>query len=63
MDGALGRHPEISEHEPTCTRGRERLIDDSLAGYDKFFPKFCQRLGFEFHRRAPRGYLRSDVRL
>jgi hypothetical protein len=49
MDGALRRHPEITEHEPICTRGRELLID-SLLGYDRFFPEFCRRLGFEVHR-------------
>jgi hypothetical protein len=49
MDGALRRHQEITEHDPTCTRGRELLID-SLLGYDKFFPEFCRRLDFEVHR-------------
>jgi hypothetical protein len=49
MDGALRRHPEITEHEPTCARGRELLID-SLLGYDKFFPEFCRQLDFEVHR-------------
>jgi hypothetical protein len=45
MDYALRRHPEIAGHEPTCTRGRELLID-SLLGEDGFFPEFCRRLGF-----------------
>jgi hypothetical protein len=48
MEGALRRHPEMTKHEPTCTRGPELLID-SLLGYDKFFPEFCCRLGFEVH--------------
>ncbi len=48
MEGALRRHPGITKHEPTCTRGRELLID-SLLGNDRFFPEFCRRIDFEVH--------------
>jgi hypothetical protein len=50
MDAALGRHPELTAHEITCTRGSELLID-SLFGYpEKLIPGYCRRLGFEVHR-------------
>lgn len=59
MEGALRRHPEITMHEPICTRGRELLID-SLLGNDRFFPEICRRLDFELHPKP--GLHRSDAK-
>jgi hypothetical protein len=50
MDGALRRHPELTEHEITCTRGSE-LVIDSLFGYPYGrVPGYCRRLGFSVHK-------------
>jgi hypothetical protein len=49
MRAALRRHPELTSHELTCTKGDQLLID-SLLGYDKMVPEYCRRLGFEVHR-------------
>jgi hypothetical protein len=49
MQGALRRHPEITEHELTCTRGSELLVD-SFLGYDKFVPEWCRDLDFAVHK-------------
>ncbi|HEX4306875.1 MAG TPA: hypothetical protein VHZ54_12625 [Solirubrobacterales bacterium] len=49
MEGALGRHPEITEDQPTCTHGPELLLESWL-GHEAFVAGYCRRLGFAVHR-------------
>jgi hypothetical protein len=52
MHAALSRHPELTEHEITCTHGTELLID-SLFGYPySRVPGYCRKLGFLVHKPA-----------
>jgi hypothetical protein len=45
MDGALDRHPEITEFRQTCTHGRE-LLTASWVDSRTFDSEYCRRIGF-----------------
>jgi hypothetical protein len=45
LDGALRRHPELTERRQTCTRGRE-LLTESWVGPRTFDADYCRPLGF-----------------
>jgi hypothetical protein len=45
MDGALDRHPEMTELRQTCTHGRE-LLTTSWIDSRTFDSEYCHRIGF-----------------
>lgn len=45
MDGALSRHPELTDDRQTCTHGRE-LLTASWVDSGTFDAEYCRRLGF-----------------
>jgi hypothetical protein len=45
MDGALDRHPEMTELRQTCTHGRE-LLTASWVDSRTFDSEYCSRIGF-----------------
>jgi hypothetical protein len=45
MDGALDRHPEMTELRQTCTHGRE-LLTASWVDSRTFDSEYCGRVGF-----------------
>jgi hypothetical protein len=45
MDGALNRHPEMTELRQTCTHGRE-LLTASWVDSRTFDSEYCRRIGF-----------------